>query len=138
MRPPRSNAWRPHISGTAGGSDRPAARSPRFSRPAATAHPLTSPHPPPFATLHPHLVHMLHQAGAHLLIPGPLNRGEITRHLLVLILLALEHLGPAGVHPIHQLAHAVRVGRQDRKSTRLNSSHMSISYAVFCLKKKKK
>src|SRR5690348_18504595 len=28
--------------------------------------------------------------------------------------------------------------RQDRKSTRLNSSHPSISYAVFCLKKKKK
>src|SRR5207248_5090152 len=29
-------------------------------------------------------------------------------------------------------------GRQDRKSTRLNSSHRTISYAVFCLKKKKK
>src|SRR5689334_23523592 len=28
--------------------------------------------------------------------------------------------------------------RSDRKSTRLNSSHSSISYAVFCLKKKKK
>src|SRR5258708_30244291 len=28
--------------------------------------------------------------------------------------------------------------RQDRKSTRLNSSHQIISYAVFCLKKKKK
>src|SRR5436190_4095978 len=28
--------------------------------------------------------------------------------------------------------------RQDRKSTRLNSSHTVISYAVFCLKKKKK
>src|SRR4051812_50006255 len=27
--------------------------------------------------------------------------------------------------------------QKDRKSTRLNSSHMSISYAVFCLKKKK-
>src|SRR5438445_6166101 len=27
--------------------------------------------------------------------------------------------------------------RQDRKSTRLNSSHANISYAVFCLKKKK-
>src|SRR5438067_6126800 len=27
--------------------------------------------------------------------------------------------------------------RKDRKSTRLNSSHVSISYAVFCLKKKK-
>src|SRR2546430_7987055 len=29
-------------------------------------------------------------------------------------------------------------GGQDRKSTRLNSSHSQISYAVFCLKKKKK
>src|SRR5256885_8330006 len=29
------------------------------------------------------------------------------------------------------------VVRQDRKSTRLNSSHLVISYAVFCLKKKK-
>src|SRR5699024_2514822 len=29
-------------------------------------------------------------------------------------------------------------GMQDRKSTRLNSSHVSISYAVFCLKKKSK
>src|SRR5438067_10613200 len=31
-----------------------------------------------------------------------------------------------------------RTGRRDRKSTRLNSSHVSISYSVFCLKKKKK
>src|SRR2546422_6260014 len=30
------------------------------------------------------------------------------------------------------------LGNQDRKSTRLNSSHGYISYAVFCLKKKKK
>src|SRR3712207_7177044 len=30
----------------------------------------------------------------------------------------------------------VRIGPQDRKSTRLNSSHANISYAVFCLKKK--
>src|SRR5699024_11431362 len=44
------------------------------------------------------------------------------------------------------LLHAVRgqfrqrvdVRFRDRKSTRLNSSHVSISYAVFCLKKKKK
>src|SRR5256885_13283480 len=38
-------------------------------------------------------------------------------------------------------ARAVRTGfhraRRDRKSTRLNSSHLVISYAVFCLKKKK-
>src|SRR5688572_31120499 len=32
---------------------------------------------------------------------------------------------------------AVVTGQQDRKSTRLNSSHSQISYAVFCLKKKK-
>src|SRR5438132_13319715 len=36
-------------------------------------------------------------------------------------------VGPGGAH-----------GDQDRKSTRLNSSHTVISYAVFCLKKKKK
>src|SRR2546421_9490259 len=35
------------------------------------------------------------------------------------------------------LAVAGRVQRSDRKSTRLNSSHDQISYAVFCLKKKK-
>src|SRR3989442_10987578 len=32
----------------------------------------------------------------------------------------------------------VPIGPGDRKSTRLNSSHVRISYAVFCLKKKKK
>src|SRR2546430_8978478 len=34
--------------------------------------------------------------------------------------------------------HGVRGQQLDRKSTRLNSSHSQISYAVFCLKKKKK
>src|SRR5256886_9999235 len=34
--------------------------------------------------------------------------------------------------------HIEHAGEQDRKSTRLNSSHSQISYAVFCLKKKKK
>src|SRR5688572_31002532 len=35
-------------------------------------------------------------------------------------------------------AHLIADVVQDRKSTRLNSSHSQISYAVFCLKKKKK
>src|SRR5690242_21583194 len=39
------------------------------------------------------------------------------------------------VRPAVRLAGRARQAR-DRKSTRLNSSHMSISYAVFCLKKK--
>src|SRR5438309_4850579 len=37
-----------------------------------------------------------------------------------------------------QSGDALSDGVRDRKSTRLNSSHSSISYAVFCLKKKKK
>src|SRR2546430_10102407 len=51
--------------------------------------------------------------------------------------------GPGDVVPVHfqgrELA-AFKVDRKflaDRKSTRLNSSHSQISYAVFCLKKKK-
>src|SRR3712207_7755664 len=36
------------------------------------------------------------------------------------------------------LAADPQAARADRKSTRLNSSHANISYAVFCLKKKKK
>src|SRR3712207_6872102 len=35
-------------------------------------------------------------------------------------------------------AHRIQCNLEDRKSTRLNSSHANISYAVFCLKKKKK
>src|SRR6266853_3289741 len=45
-------------------------------------------------------------------------------------------------HPVDftdgQLSASGRTRWQDRKSTRLNSSHSQISYAVFCLKKKKK
>src|SRR5438067_7016111 len=43
----------------------------------------------------------------------------------------VRHFRPAGG------VGAARGGKLDRKSTRLNSSHVSISYAVFCLKKKK-
>src|SRR5258707_2845513 len=52
--------------------------------------------------------------------------------------------GDAGdLERAHQLPHVlperhVNSGGRDRKSTRLNSSHANISYAVFCLKKKKK
>src|SRR5699024_12721084 len=42
-----------------------------------------------------------------------------------------------GHNPVY-IVQNIRRRIQDRKSTRLNSSHVSISYAVFCLKKKKK
>src|SRR5689334_24664698 len=60
---------------------------------------------------------------------------------------ALNGCFGAPVHDLHaglliQLCSIHHLGKreqaQDRKSTRLNSSHSSISYAVFCLKKKKK
>src|SRR2546422_6276929 len=69
-------------------------------------------------------------------------------HLDQLTLLAREGAGLAEDLVRHaHLPHVVEVGAEqdgglvlfgDRKSTRLNSSHGYISYAVFCLKKKKK
>src|SRR5690349_23431425 len=52
-------------------------------------------------------------------------------------------LHPPGPELHRRVAHlcprdGARSIRRDRKSTRLNSSHVEISYAVFCLKKKKK
>src|SRR5690242_21622747 len=46
----------------------------------------------------------------------------------------LQDIHPFDDHDVGCTQHDFLV---DRKSTRLNSSHMSISYAVFCLKKKK-
>src|SRR2546426_3625116 len=62
-------------------------------------------------------------------------RDEIDRlHPRLLERAAVQRHDPGDdVLDVHRLAH---VG--DRKSTRLNSSHLVISYAVFCLKKKKR
>src|SRR4051812_49939106 len=69
--------------------------------------------PPPRSTLFPYTTLFRSQAGAACLRINPGNIGS-----------------PDRVRDVIQAA------REDRKSTRLNSSHMSISYAVFCLKKK--
>src|SRR5690554_7442994 len=42
------------------------------------------------------------------------------------------------IDAVREASHRIRGRVKDRKSTRLNSSHVRISYAVFCLKKKKK
>src|SRR5438045_1069165 len=45
---------------------------------------------------------------------------------------------PSAIARIEQELDGLKRVQRDRKSTRLNSSHLGISYAVFCLKKKKK
>src|SRR3712207_7223376 len=59
---------------------------------------------------------------------APPNPGEVLDFL---------HSPAAAAH-CDQNGEGPDVHRKDRKSTRLNSSHANISYAVFCLKKKKK
>src|SRR2546427_3066627 len=65
------------------------------------------------------------------------QRGKLVRAIA-----AREHADPSG-RPVRltrwTLDRWIRLWQQggDRKSTRLNSSHSQISYAVFCLKKKK-
>src|SRR3712207_7931089 len=52
--------------------------------------------------------------------------------------LAQDHRLPGHRGPAREgRGRKMRMRRADRKSTRLNSSHANISYAVFCLKKKK-
>src|SRR2546429_5957872 len=63
------------------------------------------------------------------------RRGALALHLQAQVLGSAE-LGLRGPDEDDRVARLLEVG--DRKSTRLNSSHGYISYAVFCLKKKKK
>src|SRR5690606_41419590 len=72
------------------------------------------------------------------------QRGQVGQRLLEEVVAVAEGFGEE--HLLRQEAVQQRDPRhrgcghqrQDRKSTRLNSSHVKISYAVFCLKKKKK
>src|SRR3712207_8547918 len=61
---------------------------------------------------------------------GYLNAMPEVRFLTLQLHELLTYLGQRGVTTL------LVVAQQDRKSTRLNSSHANISYAVFCLKKK--
>src|SRR5688572_31903886 len=61
------------------------------------------------------------------------KRGNVAPGQLIALQSSID-----GVAGVTNLRAAVGGSDEDRKSTRLNSSHSQISYAVFCLKKKKK
>src|SRR3712207_8383837 len=79
----------------------------------------------PYTTLFRSVEHQQPRIGRLLGPPGQGHLGELAREAV-----AEGERGRRGE------AHPVETTR-DRKSTRLNSSHANISYAVFCLKKKK-
>src|SRR3712207_8443915 len=61
---------------------------------------------------------------------------KFIRYIKEELLIVLGTSSSESVLP-RMLAKMENLGAEDRKSTRLNSSHANISYAVFCLKKKK-
>src|SRR3712207_8984485 len=84
---------------------------------------------PPRSTLFPYTTLFRSRQQRRVPVPVP----ELLLHEL-----ALQVLGQfVTIHAVSGRAQP-GVAERDRKSTRLNSSHANISYAVFCLKKKKK
>src|SRR3712207_7246027 len=68
---------------------------------------------------------------------GPLQRELSYAPLVEALRPLLRGAGPSGRARVEALVEGLSdLARLDRKSTRLNSSHANISYAVFCLKKK--
>src|SRR5690554_7299660 len=90
---------------------------------------------PPRSTLFPYTTLFRSEDLSH----EPVQAGQVTGKIETLEYLGsgyrLEVRYGAGVFRAF-LAKKYRNLREDRKSTRLNSSHVRISYAVFCLKKK--
>src|SRR3712207_7878225 len=91
---------------------------------------------PPRSTLFPYTTLFRSRGGGHARsckiqagTRGGVEREELVQHP------ELRERGQHSEHREHP-EHRER-GLEDRKSTRLNSSHANISYAVFCLKKKK-
>src|SRR3712207_8974715 len=86
---------------------------------------------PPRSTLFPYTT--LFRSAERVLAPGVQGEAALSpvRH-------GRDESGQGAVVVVVPMAQdeGVGAGRVDRKSTRLNSSHANISYAVFCLKKK--
>src|SRR5205814_7599347 len=106
----------------------PSPRLPPLSTPPSSLF-LFMPPPPPRPTLFPYTTLFRSR-------PDPDHRPRRSAAAVVRPGAAVVPL--AARARIDRVPHPARRAPEDRKSTRLNSSHLGISYAVFCLKKKKK
>src|SRR2546430_4187711 len=92
---------------------------------------------PPRSTLFPYTTLFRSQEGRE--IDVDLGAAEHLTQAVLRVVLLRQHHRQQHLAILQRILHAhaaVAVGTLDRKSTRLNSSHSQISYAVFCLKKK--
>src|SRR5207253_9909605 len=105
------------------------------------------PSPPPTRPPPPHTLHSFPTRRSSDLLTlekgseagGILSKGGVTPQNLNSAIEALRKGRTADSATAENAYEALKkYSREDRKSTRLNSSHVAISYAVFCLKKKKK
>src|SRR5690348_17877592 len=87
---------------------------------------------PPRSTLFPYTT-LFRSQGEIVVLLGASGSGKTT----ILRIIAGLEMPDTGRILLHGKDVTELPAREDRKSTRLNSSHPSISYAVFCLKKKK-
>src|SRR5688500_19936420 len=90
--------------------------------------------PPPTSALFPYTT--LFRSSIPVSVPAGVSTGQY------MTLRGAGSVGPRGgargdILVVFDVEEDPRFEREDRKSTRLNSSHLVISYAVFCLKKKK-
>src|SRR3712207_6294598 len=92
----------------------------------------------PSTTRHPWTVALLALALAVPLGVALVERGPLSADVPVLLAVFLTAVAAEWVNVHIEFRHQsfVNSASEDRKSTRLNSSHANISYAVFCLKKK--
>src|SRR5437763_12986961 len=89
---------------------------------------------PPRSTLFPYTT--LFRSHEHAALPVGQNDVGLWRKAVAHVS-DVFHVNRRAVHGLDRQIVQLLDGLRDRKSTRLNSSHRCISYAVFCLKKKK-
>src|SRR3712207_7429072 len=95
---------------------------------------------PPRSTLFPYttLFRSPGDAARFQAVAGHGIRAEVDGHAVLVGNRKLMDESRVDVFRVEDRAAALAEDGKDRKSTRLNSSHANISYAVFCLKKKKR